>query len=313
MTAISPLEASQPDATPPRRRFLVVRNRLAGLAGQRIVDAVATRLEARGASVRVAETRSVDEGRAVLAASTDCDAIVAAGGDGTIRGLAWSMSEANITRPLGIVPAGTGNVLANEIGLPRAAEKVARVLLEGPVRHAHFATANGIPFLLMCGAGFDAQVLLRLSVKLKQRVGRAAFSGPTLQTLVLDPPRPFDVDIDGRRHRASWVVVANARTYGGSFIIAPAASLLEDGLHAVVFKATTRTGRIIELLSLATGRIARCRSVEIIPCRHVSIASPRGIPTQCDGDSLGFGPVDVACAGRTIGLIVPPPSLRANF
>ncbi len=297
---------SQADATPQRRRFLIVRNRLAGLAGQRIVDAVASRLQARGASVRIAETQSAEEGRAVLAASADCDVIVAAGGDGTIRGVAWSMIEAGITLPLGIIPAGTGNVLANEIGLPRAAASVARVLLEGPVRHARFASANGIPFLLMCGAGFDAQVLLRLSVSLKQRVGRAAYSGPTLRTLALDPPRLFDVDIDGRRHRATWVVVANARRYGGRFIIAPAASMLDDGLHAVIFKATSRTGRIIELLSLAAGRIERCRSVEIISCRHVSIASPRGIPTQCDGDSLGFGPVVVACTDRTIAIIVPP-------
>lgn len=307
MTSPHATSATPLDTVSPRRRFVVVRNRLAGLAGQRIVDAVAARLEVRGASVRIAETRSAEEGRDVLAASTDCDVIVAAGGDGTIRGVAWSMSEADFTRPLGIIPAGTGNVLANEISLPRAAEPIANVLLEGPVRHARFATANGVPFLLMCGAGFDAQVLLRLSVKLKQRVGRAAYSGPTLQTLALDPPLLFDVDIDGHRHRASWVVVANARTYGGSFTIAPAASLLEDGLHAVVFKATSRAGRIGELLSLAAGRIERCRSVEIIPCRQVSIASPRGMPTQCDGDSLGFGPVKVACTDRTIALIVPPP------
>lgn len=306
MTTTPHPATSQADTTPQRRRFLIVRNRLAGLAGQRIVDAVAARLQARGASVRIAETQSAEEGRAVLEASTDYDSIVAAGGDGTIRGVAWSMIEAGITLPLGIIPAGTGNVLANEIGLPRAAASVARVLLEGPVRQAHFATANGVPFLLMCGAGFDAQVLLRLSMKLKQSVGRAAYSGPTLQTLTFDPPRLFDVDIDGRRHRASWVVVANARSYGGRFIIAPAASMLGEGLHAVIFKATSRTGRIIELLSLAAGRIERCRSVEIIACRHVSIASPRGIPTQCDGDSLGFGPVEVACTDRTIAIIVPP-------
>lgn len=306
MTTTPHPATSQADTTPQRRRFLIVRNRLAGLAGQRIVDAVAARLQARGASVRIAETQSAEEGRAVLEASTDYDSIVAAGGDGTIRGVAWSMIEAGITLPLGIIPAGTGNVLANEIGLPRAAASVARVLLEGPVRQAHFATANGVPFLLMCGAGFDAQVLLRLSMKLKQSVGRAAYSGPTLQTLTFDPPRLFDVDIDGRRHRASWVVVANARSYGGRFIIAPAASMLGEGLHAVIFKATSRTGRINELLSLAAGRIERCRSVEIIACRHVSIASPRGIPTQCDGDSLGFGPVEVACTDRTIAIIAPP-------
>lgn len=257
--------------------------------------------------MRIAETLTAEEGRAVLEANRDCDVIVAAGGDGTIRGVALSMSEAGITKPLGVIPAGTGNVLANEIGLPRAAKAVASVLLEGPVSHAHIATANGVPFLLMCGAGFDAQVLLRLSVKLKQRVGRAAYSGPTLETLVHDPPQAFDVEIDGIGHRATWVVIANARTYGGTFIIAPAASMLQDGLHAVLFKATTRSGRIAELLSLAAGRIERCRSVEIVPCQRVSIANPPGMPTQCDGDKLGFGPVLVATTSRTIGLIVPPP------
>lgn len=289
----------------PRRRFLVVRNRHAGLAKARLVTSVAAALEAQGATVDVAETRSPDEVASLFTACEHLDAIVAAGGDGTIRALALAMHAKGLDLPLGIIPAGTGNVLAHEIELPRTPERIAATLLSGPVRRAHVTTANGTPFLLMCGSGFDAQILLRLSVSLKQRVGRAAYTGPTLKTFVEPAVSPFKVVIDGAAHTATWIVVANASRYAGSFIVAPAASIFDKQLYAVLFKATTRLGRFAEMLALASGRIERCKTVEIIPCTTVGIEAPPLTPSQLDGDAFGFGPVEITTTGTTVPLIVP--------
>lgn len=303
---LPPLSVGAPIAVErPRRRFLVLRNRHAGLAKARLVAAVAAKIEAAGATVEIAETHSAEEVTALITASEHLDAIVAAGGDGTIRALALAMRAQGLALPLGLIPAGTGNVLAHEIKLTHSPARIATALLTGPVRNAHVATANGTPFLLMCGCGFDARILLRLSVALKQRVGRAAYTSPTLATFLEPAQQPFDVVVDGITHQATWIVVANARSYAGSFTVAPSATLFDARLHAVLFKGRTRFARLQEMLALASGRIDRCATVEIIPCSKVAIEAPPLTPSQLDGDAFGFGPVSIATTSTVVPLILP--------
>jgi diacylglycerol kinase family enzyme len=272
--------------SPSRRHFTIVRNRHAGLKSARLVAAVAAELERRGARYAIYETETSQAVRRILTDAADTDAIVAAGGDGTIRALAMMMRETHCTAPA--KPA-----------------RIAQTLLHGAIGHAQVARANGAPFLLMAAAGFDAQVLLRLSVRLKQQVGRAAYTAPTLAALGTRPPAAFDVRVDGIAHTATWIIVANARTYGGSFTLLREASVFDAGLHAVLFHARTRSGRLNELIWLATGYASKCPSVEVIPCHRVEIAAPSGVPSQIDGDALGFGPVIVEATSETVPLIVP--------
>jgi len=117
---------------------------------------------------------------------------------------------------------------------------------------------------------------------------------------------PFSVIVDGVAHEATWVIVANARTYGGSFHLVSGASIFDDRLQAVLFSARTRAGRIRELAWLAAGRAERCAGITVIGCRQVEIQAPRQMPSQIDGDALGFGPVTIAPSQRSIRLIVPP-------
>ena len=93
----------------------------------------------------------------MAADSGNYDAVIAAGGDGTIRHVAAALIGTET--PLGIIPVGTGNVLAHEIGLAATAGAVAPMLLDGPIATVACAQANAEPFLLMVGAGFDARVL----------------------------------------------------------------------------------------------------------------------------------------------------------
>lgn len=288
-----------------RRRLLVIRNRHAGLKSARLVGRVADELLARGCDVRIVETQSADEVQELLAKPLEVDAIVAAGGDGTIRALALAMIEQDIALPLGIIPAGTGNVLAHEIGLPRDPAQLAEILITAGTRAAHIMTANGTPFLLMAACGFDAEVLLKLSMKLKQQVGRGAYALPTLATLAKGRAHEFKVELDGAPHAATWAIVANARNYGGSFQLVRDASVFDDTLHAVLFSAKTRAGRLAELLWLAAGRVERARGVKIVTCRHAIIHAPAWMPCQADGDSIGFGPLEIARSGSTVPLIAP--------
>ncbi|MBL8565333.1 MAG: hypothetical protein JNM89_06420 [Hyphomicrobiaceae bacterium] len=290
----------------PRRRFLIIRNRHAGLANRRLVQAVATELAARGGEARLIETERAAELDKALAGAAEFDAICAAGGDGTLRALAKAISgTAAVERPLALIPSGTGNVMACELGIPRDAPGIADMLLHGPVRPIAGGRANGELFLSMCGAGFDGEVVAHLASRLKERIGRAAYTAPVLRALKLRPV-PFTATIDGVGKQATWLVVSNVRHYGGSFIIAPGADVSTPGLHAAVMTATTRSGRVAELLAIASRNPARCRTIEIVPCRTVVIEPPTSLPLEIDGDILGRGALRIETVDRVIDMIVPP-------
>ena len=299
-----------------RRRFFLIVNPGAGIAGSPLVEDTVRALERAGASVTRATPENAGASRAAArqaAGSGRYDAIVAAGGDGTIRHVAAGLIGADT--PLGIIPVGTANVLALEIGLAPRPEAVQRMLLDGPSVAVSCARANGEPFLLMAAAGFDARVLAGLDQRIKSRIGKVAYAGPVLGALA----RPIDtltVAVDGRHHEANWAVIANARHYGGRFVMAPRTGIQQRGLQAILFKARSRPVLIGQLMSLAVGRLdARATSrgdVAMLPCSRATIAAHRPVPTQLDGDVFGATPLEVEDGAGEIGLIVPGPSSTGN-
>jgi diacylglycerol kinase family enzyme len=299
-----------------RRRFFLIANPGAGLTGSPLVDAVANALLSAGAQLTLTQPADADSGRRQAheaAASGRYDAILAAGGDGTIRQVAATLIGTDT--PLGIIPVGTGNVLAHEIGLSPQARAITDMLLAGPVIQAVCARANGEPFLLMAGAGFDGRVIAALDHKLKAQVGKAAYAGPMLGALA-HPVDKLSVTIDGVPHEASWAVIANARHYGGNFVMARRTGIRERGLQAILFKAENRAVLVGQLMALAMGtldeRSARHGDVEMLPCLGASITAHNPVPTQIDGDAFGSTPLRIEAGAADLQLIVPrqPTSTR---
>lgn len=292
-----------------RRRFLLIANPAAGIANTPLVENVARSLRQAGATI----TRTVasDLTQASCAAkhaavAGTCDAVIAAGGDGTIRHVARAMIATNM--PLGIIPVGTGNVLAHEIGLAASTSMVSHTLLHGPVASVALAEAGGEPFLLMVGAGFDARVLSMLDQDLKSRIGKVAYAGPLLRALV----RPVDrlqVTVDGRSHIASWAVIANAMHYGGGFAMAPRTHIFERGLEAILFKAKDPVVLLRQLMKLAAGQLephtTNGGTVEMLRCSRVTLEAQERVPTQIDGDVFGTTPLEVDAGTTELHLIVP--------
>jgi diacylglycerol kinase (ATP) len=292
-----------------RRRFLLIANPVAGVAGAPLVADVVRALQRRGATVTCITAGDPAAAQRAARQAVEAggqDAVVAAGGDGTIRQVAAALIGTEM--PLGIVPVGTGNVLAHEIGLAATTSAVTGMLLGGPVATVACAAANGTPFLLMVGAGFDARVLSALDQRLKSRVGKMAYAGPLLGALVR-PVDALNVTVDGQHRTASWAVIANARHYGGRFVLAPRTGILERGLEAILFKARSRAVLLGQLMSLAAGRLephaAQSGNVEMLRCSRVSIAAHDPVPTQVDGDVLGTTPLEVDEGTAEVRLIVP--------
>lgn len=285
-----------------RRRFLLVHNPIAGLNGRRLVHEVTAGLQHLGADV----TTHVGGPQTLPAMlrdhSNDFDAVIAAGGDGTIRMLAAELEPYGL--PIGVVPMGTGNVLSHEIGLPKSAVGLADLLLHGPIREFTGGRANSEPFFLMAGVGFDGEVISHLDTPLKRRIGKAAYVSPFLKALQ-GTRTPLLVDIEGQRHEVQWLVVANARRYGGAFIIAPQAGLERPGLVAVLIRNAGQLGLIRQLLALGTGSLHRARGVEAIPCTHLTVQSATPIACQIDGDPFVPTPLTITAGNASVRLIVP--------
>lgn len=293
-----------------RRRFALVFNSTAGVAIPRLLDGVIGRLRHSKAEVFQVPARNSAEAServADLAARGAADAVIAAGGDGTFRAVATGAAGTSL--PVGVVPLGTGNVLAAEIGLPKGVRALADVLLTGDQIETRGGLANGEPFFLMLGAGFDARVVAKLSYRTKRAFGRGAYVYPVIRTFAEAHP-VFDVELDGRRFEASWVILTFATRYGSLFTLAPDAGVGRDTLIAVVMEAGSRRAIGANLLSLALGWLARPetrpKGVHVLPVKAATIGRRERTHFQVDGDQGGMSPVDVRADGPRVRLIVPP-------
>ena len=288
----------------PRRRFLLVTNPIAGRVGRRLLEPVLDMLRREGGSVERCPP-GIDAARAAIAEAArtgSVDAVIAAGGDGTFRAAAAEMLGSAV--PLGLVPLGTGNVLGHEIALPKSPAGLARLLMYGGTQPLRAARANGAPFFLMAGAGFDGAVIRQLDHALKHKVGKIAYVVPTLRALAA--PLPWlTVTVDERREQATWVIVANARCYGGRFVLVPHTHALDEGLHVVLFRSRDRLALVRHLLALAHGQLLAQPDVRMIGCRRVEIDAADRVAVQIDGDAADTTPLTVTESNDAVRLIVP--------
>lgn len=288
----------------PRRRFLVVHNSFSGPRWrQPLVAEVIGELRARGAEVDRAGTHGFETDRAFaakVAANASYDCLVAAGGDGTLRSLASGLIGRSL--PIGLVPLGTGNVMAREIGLSWNAAEIAATLLSGDVLPVRPGLANRQPFMLMAGAGVDARILGRLSVPLKRRIGQAAYTPATLAE-VMRPLETFPVVVDGVESEASWAIVTRVGNYAGKFLIARHQELASDRFHAVLVRTKSRARLLGIVMEALTGRLKTARDIEVVPCTTARLGGT--VAVQVDGEEAGCGPLDIEMAGAPVQLIVP--------
>src|SRR5258708_18102313 len=157
------------------RRLLVIYNPAAGRRSEPRLRRFLDRLTRLGATVILQETAVRGDAEA-FARAADCamfDAVVAAGGDGTINEVVNGLAASEM--PLAVLPLGTGNVLANEIGLPRDFGRLAQLAVSGRARPVRTGESAGRRFTMVARFGFDAAVVAGLDEALKRRVGKLAF------------------------------------------------------------------------------------------------------------------------------------------
>lgn len=262
----------------------------------------------RGALVRVHETTAPRDAELVARAAQGFDAVVAAGGDGTINEVVNGlMAHEGPIPPLGILPLGTANVLAAELGLPMDPAAAAGIILEGGLTDIHLGLAGGRHFSLMAGVGFDAHVVAGLDAGLKRRIGKGAYVWETLQQLAADPAARYRVTVDGRPFEAASAVIANSHYYGGRFVLAPDATPLRPGFEICLFARGGRLATVGYMAAMALGLLPRLKGYRVVSGRSVTVEGAAGEPVQADGDIVASLPLSVTIAERTLPVLVSAP------
>lgn len=262
---------------------------------------------------------------AVLAARAvrdSCDAVLVCGGDGTINQVLQPLVGTNVA--LGILPMGTANALASNLGLPRSPEKALRTLLASrpvrvPVGRLHYRDETGQPrshyFTVAAGIGADALLMARMDPVLKRRLGYLLYIIEAFRIWIGHSFPMFRLSFttaDGQQRtiEASQLLAVRVRSFGGVLgKLAPGATLHGHNLCVVAFRTRSRMRYLRFLLAVMAKRHTFSDDVELIEaaavdCCACSAAEP--VFVEADGDLLGTVPARLEVAGETLTLLIPP-------
>lgn len=257
----------------------------------------------------VRETTAAGDAHAIAKAAEGVDVVAVAGGDGTINEAANGLLQSADAPALAVIPLGTANVFAAEIGfIDMSPEAAADTIIDGRIRRANVGTANGRVFCQMAGIGFDADVVAGVDARLKRRIGKGAYVWESVRRFFRYRKRLFSLEIDGSRLEASSVIVANGHYYAGRYVCAPTASVDDAEFQVCLFRNAGRVHVVRYGLGLLRGRLQHYPDFEIVRGRRLRVwASDGGAddPVQGDGDVITRLPVDIALGAEPLTIVSP--------
>ncbi len=230
--------------------------------------------------------------------------IVAAGGDGTINEVVNGLAGSRAT--LGLLPIGTMNVFATELGLPVHDLEGCWNIVQGQhTRTVDLPKANQKFFVQLAGVGLDAQVVKETSSQLKRNFGPLSYLVSAAQIAARQPPRLFIQSEDALIDEGSFVLVGNGRLYGGPFPFFKHAAL-DDGLFdVVVFKRLGYLEIIKYLQDVVFSSEIRVPEVEYFQTRQLRVESDQTVPVELDGELVGNCPVEFSLQQRFLRVLTP--------
>jgi diacylglycerol kinase family enzyme len=269
----------------------------------RVLDVMAT----SGVRLDIIETQHAGHATEIArrAACAGERLVVAAGGDGTIAEVANGLSGSPCR--LGIIPLGTANVLANELALPQAPRAVAAALAFGrtcPVWPGQACDgAQTRLFVQMLGAGFDAQVVHKLSSPLKRAIGRGANVAQTLRELVRYRFPRIRLAIDGVVTETGSVIITKGHFYAGRYLLAPGMVPTEPGFTVALFDHSGPVAALLYGAALPLNLMPRMPGLRLLRAGCVEIYSA-DVPAQADGDAAGMAKLRITDAAGPMNVVV---------
>jgi YegS/Rv2252/BmrU family lipid kinase len=294
------------------RRAVLIYNPNAGRGRDpvRPVETFCAAARARGIDVEVKATAGPNDAARLAreAAAAGASGIIARGGDGTVHEAIQGLVGAGAR--LLVWPAGTANVLARQLGLPRGAEEAAEVFARGRARRITLGLATSERtgerryFFMLAGVGLDASVVRSVRPRLKRRLGEAAFWYAGLGHLAHWVPREFMVEIEGERLPATYAAVGKAPWYGGGLAITPRARLDADEFEVCVINTHSRL-RYLRLLGAAMLGGAREGTPGVTFRSAARLRCEGDVGVQADGELIGELPMTFEVIREGLEVIVP--------
>lgn len=298
-------------------KVILIHNPVAGPWDvRRALKRIRSLLARRGWSIDFKETRKPGDARTMAqsAAQAGCDAVIVAGGDGTVNeavnGLVGTQTA------LGVLPVGTGNLWArqmrisvNTITNPLRHHEVADNLTKATVRSIDVGRVNGQYFLCWAGIGLDAQVTTEMEPRPRHAKHLGTLSYIIAAVMVA---RDFKgvrsrIYLDGHvvRGRTILILVSNIQQYGGLLHVSQQARIDDGLLDVFVFKGLGFSYTLRHLMTMLSRRCLQDPRIVHRQARHIKVLTEWAVPVQVDGDTIGTTPLTLSVAPRALRVLVP--------
>lgn len=295
-------------------KALVILNRLAGSdERQALRDALSSHFAAVSMEYEIYETQTGDRLAEVVRRRLPegFDLVVAAGGDGTVSAVSDGLVGSSI--PLGIIPIGTGNLIARELNIPdEASAAVALIAGAPPTRRIDAMRIGKRAYILNASVGISASVIGETTRANKSRFGRIAYVGTAILKVLSSRPRYLVVEVDGKAHpyRAVEVAIMNCGLLGKLLYPKGPDIRIDDGhLGVWILSMKTIWDHFEYLVGVVAGRAVSREARFIRVERTVSIRSNVPLPVQADGDIIGTTPIDVEVLPGVLKVLAPARNL----
>jgi len=308
------------------KNAVLISNPLAGIRSNRrarqIHEAVAA-LRSAGIAADFRATSCPGDGRQLAreAVKNGRDLVIVCGGDGTINEVINGMAPADI--PLAILPGGTANIVAKELGLPGHIVKAARQLPSWrpcriPLGRATWEESGSVRqrfFLAVAGVGFDARIISQLNMGAKLRLGVVAYGWEAVRQVFHYNFPSFQFSADGSRVSATFAVIQRSSRYAGWLKLARPHSIREPDFSCCLFEGSGPGRYFRYALGILTQTHQRLRDVRFlngssIHCRSGQAADP--IFFEVDGELAGRIPATFEVVPDALTLLAPGPFLSST-
>lgn len=300
----------------PAKVYLVVNPVGGSYDGAAMEQALETCFGERGWEHEVYETTGEEDVSDLVrrAVQRGFDTVVAAGGDGTVSAVAGGLIGSQSA--MGIIPIGTGNALARELGIPISIDQ-ACVLISGDhrLRELDVMEINGRFYILNVSVGLSALAMKDTPSESKRRFGVVAYIWAGIKRLAGFHPRRFRVRVDELEAspRASDIVVTSGGMPVRPFLGVEEPRPLDDGqLGVYILRARTLFDYIALAVSLLLGKERQDPRVSVLSARErIEIDAAPSASVQADGEPIGQTPVTIRLLPQAVRVIAPPPKEQA--
>ena len=305
-TETAPDATPMPGETPPRRAVLIVNTK--SRRGQEWFDQAQKELKGQGIEIEKAMRfekigELLAEGREAIERGVPL--IIAGGGDGTFNALSdLFVGKESV---LGLLPLGTGNSLARDLGIQADVAKACDVIANGKVVPIDLGYANGTHFVNVATVGLTTRIAQNLTVDLKRKLGRFVYAVAIYRAMLKS--RPFHATLETengtREFDCLQFVVGNGRFHAGPFPIAPDANITQGWLNVYAVEGKSKWILVKYAFGLLGGRQTALAEVHSEQCAGGKLTTTPAKPVTVDGEICARTPLEFRSVPKGMRVVVP--------